>query len=400
MNVTTEFNLEGDRDQDLLLQKKQHDQIEEILQAIGGVLQGADSTLRNLEENVDLLPSAILRKCQELADGISILASRMEDHSPEQQRELAHACARDFQQTLALQENGVLCDSNKLSPLSEDDFLHAFQGVSTVLRDIEAAFREISETDAEDMADAALTLARLFLLSLQNVHETLTPDDFLTEDQTRSEVIIEEIHEEEEDKDEKNLSTDADMEGTPHDLPRRFFKKKGARRVRVLWPRLGPTVAKAMNWGKEAASERPLLMVAFGLTLWPAIIVTSLVGGSLVIADHAVQDIYQHFQEGPLVSNLEQGAAQVLQAGKLGLVVTSIVGKQTWRVVQRQVKRHGGVEHIAHSIKDLTLERITHPVETVGMAWNGIAWSFCTATDTIQQILQQREELLATRELQ
>lgn len=401
-SVSSEFILQGDREEDLSLQKKQHDQIEDILNAVGGMIQGADTTLTNLEENVDLLPSAILRKCQELADGIGMLASRLEEHSPEQQRELAQACVRDFHHSLVLEENGILCQQRNLtvSPPSEDDFLKAIQGVSTVLRDVEAAFREISETDAEDIADAALTLARLFLLSLQNVHETLTPDDFLMHkndvDVERSEVIIEELHE-----DQENLSDDADTSRSAKDfLKFSSTTKRPVRRVRILWPRLGPAVTDALQWGKEAAGERPLLMVALGLTLWPAVIVTSLVGGSLVLADHVVQDVYQHFQDGPLVSNLEQGAAQLLQVGKLGLVLTSVVGKQTWRVVQRQVKRHGGVESIAHSVKDLALDRIAHPIETVGMAWNGISWGIVTASDTIQQILQQREEMMAAQELQ
>ena len=140
--------------------------------------------------------------------------------------------------------------------------------------------------------------------------------------------------------------------------------------------------------------------MALGLTLWPAAILTTCVGGSLVFCDHVIQDVYEHFQDGPLVSNLEQGASQLWQTAKLSFVLSSVVGKQTWRVVQRQVKRRGGVEPILHSVTEAALERATHPIETVGMAWNGLAWGVSTVTDTVQQILQQREELLATQELQ
>lgn len=441
--------IEGDREEDLALQQKQHDAAEEILKAIGGVLQGADSNLTNLEQNVDLLPTAILRKCQELADGIGDLAGRLEEHSPEEQRALARACAQDFQQldasfaaagqhSLELQANRSSDDGdapatpdimdlrsqedrvmkNKSSPSSsssptsllstttptEDEFLQAIQGAATLLRDVEAAFREISETDAEDIADAALTLARLFLISLQNVHETLTPHDLLAmessssprsmknnNNNSSSHVVIEEL-----DENGENKSSDDDENKSSSSKPR--YKQSG--RVRVLWPRLGPHVANALDWGKEAATQRPLLAVALGLTLWPAAIAATFVGGSFVLADHVVQDIYQYFQDGPLLSNLEQGAAQLLQAGKLSIVLSLVVGKQTWRVVQRQVKRRGGVEQIAHSVTEAAIERVTHPIETLGMAWNGLAWGVSTVTDTVQQILQQREELLATQELQ
>lgn len=420
MMATQEFTVTcmGDREEDLSLRKRQHDQIEEILEAFSGVLEGADKTLTTLEDNVDLLPSAILRKCEEFADGISTLATRLEEHSPEQQRALAQALVQDYQDTLALQQNndadvgdlGYESSStmtvpvvNPSSPPSEEAFLNALQGASTVLRDVEAAFREITQTDAEDIADAALTLARLFLVSLQNVLQTLTPDDLLTMEQPRntgSQVVIEEICDEDAQEssnvDKETSHNESESSGTSTASSR----KKYVRRVRVLWPRLGPAVAQALDWGKDAASERPLLMVALGLTLWPAAIVTTVACGSIVLADHVVQDIYQHFQDGPFISNLEQAAAECLQAGKLGFVISTVVGKQTLRVVQRQVKRHGGLEQIVHSVKDVAVERITHPVETIGMAWNGLAWGFAAVSNTFQNIQQQREELIAAQALQ
>lgn len=414
--------IDGDRESYLALQKKQHDEASAILSAIGGLLDSADSTLGELEDNVGLLPSAILRKCQEFADGIGHLAGELESHSTEEHRAMAQAMHNDYssldnKMSNAWKDHGgnsllLVSDDSDSSDVegvdymmdypqrgpTEDDFFRAIQGASTVLRDVEAAFREVSETDAEDIADAALGLARLFLISLRHAHETLSPDDLInasaaSNKQEASTVTIEVIDDSgagASGNRGRDLSSDQATTG----------RRSRSQRLRVLWPRLGPEVSRFLDWGKDAATKRPILAVALGLTLWPAAIVTAALGGSLVLADQALQDVYQKYQEGPIISTLEQGAAQVYQASKLSFLLSTVVCKQTLRVVERQVRRHGGVEQIAHQVKDAAIDRVTHPLETIGMAWNGIAWGVTAASETIQQVLEQRNELLAAQELQ
>jgi hypothetical protein len=157
---------------------------------------------------------------------------------------------------------------------------------------------------------------------------------------------------------------------------------------------LGPQVNEIVHWGQEEATKQPILAAALGLALWPAALGTTIVGGSIVLADHVIQDVYQRYQEGPFLSTVEQGAAQILQAGRLGIVLTTILTKQTWRVVQRQVKRRGGVEQIVDDLKNIAVDKVTHPIETVGTAWNGLVWGVSAVTDTVQQVLQQREEFI------
>jgi hypothetical protein len=63
-------------------------------------------------------------------------------------------------------------------------------------RSFEAAFREVGTQDADGIVDVALTLARLFLMSLQSLHATITPDDLVnaaTKSQPKSTVHIGEL---------------------------------------------------------------------------------------------------------------------------------------------------------------------------------------------------------------
>lgn len=411
-------DLEESSSRALQEEERQDDVIQEIWNMTGTFLRHADDTLSHLEEDTELLPQAILRKSQELADGVGWVARELEQQSPEQRAALAQACVDDYESTLALiSENDDNNNNAKRtlflqnsqenlsssSPQTQEDFLRAIQGASTLLRDVESAFRDLTQDDAEDLADAGLTLARLFLLSLQNFYATLTPEDFImmvpgsssstTHADRGGRVFIEELLDEDEENNNDVLHKDRSAAAAPTPLQKKTSKKTiQNQRVKVLWPRLGPQVQKALQWTQHEANQRPLLAVALGLTLWPAAFVTTLVGGSLVLADHVVQDVYQHFQEGPILSNLEQGAAQVVQVGKLGLVTTTILGKQTWRVIQRQVQRRGGVEQIVEDTKHMAVDRLTHPMESLGMAWKGVVWSVGALQETVQQVLQQQRE--------
>ena len=57
----------------------------------------------------------------------------------------------------------------------DDDMMHAIQAAAGLLRDVEATLRAIEQDEADEIADVALTVAHLFLASLQSVHASLTP---------------------------------------------------------------------------------------------------------------------------------------------------------------------------------------------------------------------------------
>ena len=175
--------------------------------------------------------------------------------------------------------------------------------------------------------------------------------------------------------------------------------KERVDRLRVLWPPLGPAVASACHWGKEAASQQPLLAVALGITLWPTAVITAVIGAPLVIADGFAQDLYNNFQDTPVIHGVERSAAQLYHSGRLTLLCGKLVGRQSLRLLSRQVKRHGGVGQIAHDVKNMALDRMVHPVETAGMAWDAVVFGAGALRDAFAHF-QDKERQATAQELQ
>lgn len=412
---------------------------------LGELLDAADSSLTQLLDDNDTsqLGTAIVRACQELADAVGGLASQIEDQSDEDRRALAQACIDDAQQTLLLMEEGVagrnhnlttttvgVADANSAaspvmdvaqqqhqqrlaelsSDLSQDQVMGAIQAAGTLLRDVEATLRAVDRHDAEEIADAALTLAHLFVVSLQSIHESLTPDDLVpgapyTSRGSSTAPTIELLGEDEGgDNDDDGVfenvrgvsdrrlgRSDAASTATAADATSKSRRQR-MERLRVLWPPLGPAVAGALQWGQQTAMQKPILAVALGITLWPAATVAAVVGTPLVVLDGLIQNLYQNFQDGPIVQGMERSAAQLYQTGRLSLLCGKLVGRQAWRVACRQVERHGGVGHLAGEVGGFCLDRATHPVETATMAWNGITWGWSKAMDTWSRMCDRERE--------
>jgi hypothetical protein len=378
------------------LQQQRENAAQAFLHMMGSVLEQADDALDGFEQHQDKLGQAMVRKFQELADGVGQVASELEKHTDEDRKRIAQACLQDVDDLRLKLQDGSCSGGTEsfslvqqqqhdeqLANLKEEDFIDALAGAVSLLRDVEGAFREIGEDEADEIADAALTLARLFLFSLQSLHATMTPSELLAAADANANA----------NRDISSSSTTQiellDEDGKPVPTMSRSAVKIKEKRVRILWPPLGPAVAGACEWGQDTAQKQPLLAVALGMTLWPVAMFTTVVGGSLVVCDHYLQDAYGHFQEGPLISNMEQGVAEVLQMGKLTLLCTKLVGKQTLRIVSRQVERHGGVGEIAGQIGNLAVDRALHPIETVGMAWNGLSSGFGMVHNTVQQVFEQ-----------
>ena len=338
----------------------------ELLDFLDQGLRHVEDTLQGLEANQDLLGPAILRKCSDIADGIHQLANELENYTEEQLHQLAQACQQDCP---SLRDTSF--DARNHDILSTQDWIQAIQGATILLKDVEAVFREVCSQDAEELAEVTLVVARIFLVSLQSIHASIE-----AEENERSSVIIQEL---------------SDFSSNPPKSPLEAQKKQ-QERMRLIWPRLGPAVASATQWGSEAAKKSPLLAAALGLTLWPVAIGTVMIGGSLVVADGVLQDTYNHYQEAPLIRSLEEGFAHIYFSTKLLLVGSKFASRQTLRVLSRQIERNGGVGQLAKTAGEIVLDRVSHPVETIFSAWDGLRWSIGFVSHTIQSMLEQQHE--------
>lgn len=423
--------LRSDLEEDVLSQQERHNAAETILVQAGQLLRQADQALEDIEDQ-DILGTTIVRASQNLADAVGSLAQQIDQQSEEDRQALAQACLEDAQRNSFLfaegGDQGDFAESSRhelstrissevqqdLSNLTRDDMMKTIHAAAELLRDVEATLRAIDQDEADEIADVALTVAHLFIMSLQSVHETLTPHDLLTAADgvsgRRSRRSLEpssqiEILEDEgtcDDTDGVVLSKSETLQKdrvTPSSK-KKVANKKRIDRLRVLWPPLGPAVASALNWGKDASAKQPLLAVALGITLWPVAVSTAIIGTPLVLVDGFVQDLYKNFEDGPLIQGVERSAAQLYHSARLTVLCGKLVGKQSLRLVKRQVKRHGGVEKIAQDVGHMAVDRITHPVETVGMAWNAVALGAGALHDTWEHFQNDDEKKTVVQELQ
>lgn len=442
--------LNSDLENDADVQQRQRNAVQSALDQLGTLLSEADGALDNLEDE-DVLGSAIVRGCRDLADAVGHIADKIDDQSDDDRRALAKACIDDAQDAgLRLREeveednrtddavvegasllqnsSNSNCKNNdndeqklllarELSSMSQDDVVTAIQAAGTLLRDVEATLRAIDQDEADEIADVALTVAHLFVASLQSVQQSLTPDDLLltaastattttTPGNNNRSATTPQIEILPDDDDEEDEEDGGDEQSGLADAAKRKKKeavsastrcssskrRRSVDRVRVLWPPLGLAVGDALHWGKDTAQQKPILAVALGITLWPAAVMTAVVCLPVVVMDGIAQDWYNHSQDTPIVECLERSAANIYQTGRLSLLCGKLMGKQTLRVVSRQVQRRGGVEKIARDVGSMALDRVTHPVETISMAWNGLAWSFNMARQAYDNISDQERD--------
>jgi len=373
----TSAYLSSDLDEDRRSKQQRENAAEQALEAVGSLLTTADNALEDLDQKA--LGSAIVRGCKDLADAIGGLADELDKQSDEERRALAKACLEDASvNDLLLQDSErpaaiESTPSMEMTTMSEDDMMLALSGATSLLRDVEASFRSIDQSEADEIADVALTLARLFLMSLRDLYSTITPEDLVgigTQSRGGLSGGIEVL--------------DEDMQDSETEEAAR--KKNTRARLRVLWPPLGPAVNNACQWGKEEAGKQPLLAVALGLTLWPVAITATLVGAPLVLADGYLQKTYESFSDGPLVENLERTAAELYAAGRLCFLCGGLMTRQTLRVASRQIERRGGAGKVAQDLGGMALDRAMHPVETLGMAWDGISLGVGALRDAVATV--------------
>lgn len=371
-------------------EQQQHNMARQILDVAGDLLQTADRELNQLERD-DMLGSAVVRGCTELADAVAHLAGQLEeDQTDPERRQLAAACLQDFQSSsfrsntdsLRLQVEGggggsardysvaaAAREDATMQDLSESDIAGALGAAAVLLRDVESALRAIEPDEANDLADTAITVAQLFLATLKHLHSQLTPEH-LIEGSGGGRSLQESPNITLLPDDDADIAPSA-KDATRGGAPASSQKHASAQRMRCLWPPVGPEVTKVLQWSQEELQKQHwLLTAALGITLWPVLTVTAVLGSSAVLADHALQQLYQHFEGTPAIATAEVAAASLYQTSKLALLTAKAVARPTLRVARRQLERHGP------GIQEWAAYKIQHPVETVGETVKGVWW--CT----------------------
>lgn len=379
-----------DREMESVSLEKREDAARDVLIVVGEALEKASTMIDDIERD-QLLGPAITRCCADLADMAAEVAAEIHSKSDDERRELARAClhdARGVREELLLTEEGdrsagtvVLTEgavanaatksaAEAMADLTEEDVVSAVNSAETILLDVEEVLRSVGREEADEIAEVGLTVAKMFVWSLQSIHGRVTPQllaGISDEREDAGNATIEMLDDDSEDNAQGKADTRASTERSRSTtLP--------GRRMRALWPPLGPAVASAGQWGADAASKNPILSVALGMALWPAAIMASFVGAPLLAADWALQKGYEAAQDGPVVEAAERGAANLYEVGKLYYLCGRLVVRQGWKVGQRQVERRGGLGAVANDIGNLAIDRALHPVETATMAWDGLKW--------------------------
>lgn len=447
---------------------EEEDQIREkqmlALELFSNFLNTAEATLDDITERENsghqVLGPGIVRVCNDLADEIESMAGELHkqhiqaarhlekvrsDHElklieegveGEEKKSNLEFVESTNQTTLAL---STLANSQSNSSLrSHEEFVTTLSTTHTLLLDMAAALRAISQKEAQELGEVALEVARMFVWSLGKVHSSMIqraasndsqyhPTSSFDDVERQEDVAmaktsgstkqvtwsiqgpVTEILGEEEKKDDHARNNYA----TPTKKP---SAKKGytplltpvtaspgspatstspinvlmgrhshAERVRVLWPPLLPAVTEVGKHCANSARDHPIPAIAIGLTCGPAAIATAAIAGPpLLVTDWVIQTTYDALSEHtPVIETVEKGAANALQVTRLSMLCSKLIIKQGISVGERQIERRGGVGKICSDVVGGAVDMALHPVETVGMAWEGMWWMGGAVKDVV-----------------
>ena len=376
--------------------EKDQKSVEDTLSTIGDALANAAQLLDNLE-NDGMVGSAIRRYAAELANTVGDVARDL-DHGEddESRKQWARALLDDAHSQLILEENEHselstdelvhitpnehMSAAKAISEISEHDLMNAMTAARSILLDVEDALRNISQDDAEELADVGLAVSKMFLWGLQNIHRELTPAMVTsgfseTNDSAKYAMEIEVLDE---------YGDNADNAESKDKAESKASKRDRRQRLRILWPPIGPAIGSIGSWGKDAAVKNPILSIVLAMTLWPAAFIGAFIGGPILAADWCLQSSYNSLKDQPILETAEKGAANLYQVGNFYFLVSKLMLKQSIRVGKRQIKRRGGLEQIARDVGDWTIDRALHPIESAGMLWNSAKWSAGVVGDGVR----------------
>jgi hypothetical protein len=367
------FHLEDD----IVFDHQQHqgtssdnDNVHPMVQALGDVLTMADLALADITS--DQLGTALLRTSRDLAQAVGHVADHLESQSDQQRRALAEAICEDNhnnsnnnRRRMIMSQQPWQQQQHEQEEWTTEDMIVALSGASSLLRDIQVGLQGMEPSEAEEIATVVLTLARLFVASLKGFHSSLLLQHHEDDEQqpSRFELILEQ---------QQDNNSNSSSNSTPK---AKIRQQQQQHRLRVLWPSLGPAVLQACQWGKDQSLQHPILAIALGMTLWPAAVMTALIGTPMIVVDTMIQHAYHSYQESPVVQSIETTAFSLQQAAKLTWMCTQLVTRQFVRVAQLQIQRQGGIGAVAQSCVAMAWDRVLHPVETVTTVWQGLQWS-------------------------
>ena len=187
----------SDIEESAILQETCETGAQQVLDRIGIFLDQTDQSLADLDENESndgLLSSTIMRGSRELALAVGKLAEELDQQSCEERRALAQACVDEMQPILDERNSAIMksdphgdasdpaihsADDENIGTIDENDMIRVIEAAKVFLRDVEASLLLIDQQTAEELADVTLTVARLFVASLQSVYAQITPQDLL-----------------------------------------------------------------------------------------------------------------------------------------------------------------------------------------------------------------------------
>lgn len=368
----------------------------QALQMFANFLNTAETTLADIAERENsghqVVGPGIVRVCNDLADEIEEVASElnkeharaarrmkrvMSDHelmlikegeaigseligSSGSESTVEDVETNDVLKTLK-NSDCVVSLQSQVSLQSHEDFILSLSTTHTLLLDMAAALRAVTQKEAQELGEVALEVARMFVWSLGKVHGNMIKmshsdqkyrvsndyhiippvDGESSIDETRvrtsstaggnttkrkgvtwggvdtkSQGPVVEIFGEEKFMDQPNqanvsFSTESKTEdqllSPKSSSPGPSLLLDGStgvstyavgERVRVLWPPLLPAVIEAGKIFADVGARHPLPAIAIGLTCGPAAMITTAIAGPpLLVADWAVQTSYDALSE-------------------------------------------------------------------------------------------------------
>lgn len=341
-------------------EQEQHKLAQQLLVTLGALLRDADRELTSLQDN-NLLGSAIVRSCKEIADVVSTIAENLQQEQSSDS--LAAASLQDFGDCTDLRLQPVLDNDQLMGPRTVNE-TQQMAILVDLLNDIEFSLRAVEQEEAEEIADLAVSVALVFVQSLKHAHSQLTPSDLLLPPSSEYNASrrIERL-----DDDEEAEAFDVENPPPPSPLSR------AVPRVRCLWPPLAPKASEFLQWTKEELFHRQHWAVSTlaTLALWPVALTAAMWSVPALTVDHLLQQTYENFDESPVIVGAEVGAAQLQRTAILSYKMAVALAKPSLRVARRQVQKHGP------GLLAAAQEKARHPVSTLQEAANGTVW--CTS---------------------
>jgi len=351
--------------------------------------------------------------------------------------------------------SSLAIDESTISLQSQEEFISNLSTAHSLLLDTAAALRAITQQEAQELGEVALEVARMFFWSLGMAHRSIATesldrqpfidnkeiqkgDDKSKEKSSRNSDSkkktrvtwsahqnasrlelgpVAEISKDEEKKDEHYGITQR-LFGSPTNITAGYTipfsppkelsspnkiaptnlgcnRHSSRDRVRVLWPPILPAITEASKHVASNAKEHPIRSMAVGMACGPALIATAAISGPpLLVADWAIQRSYDALEHHPMIENVERGAANALQVARLAVLSSKLVVKQGATVCERQIERRGGMDKVLSNAVDGVVGIVLHPLNTVGIMWEGLLWvggATKDAVESVKEIIERGE---------